>query len=142
MKKIVILFYVFCLAFLPVAASIPAVQEHLSRGRAFYERGRWTDARYELLKAREGFAGDDRMAEQEIDYLLAACGVELGREDAGLPEALLAANQEHCIRMPMRDTCRSLNLSNSVAVGVYEVLRQWDFPELLDHGRLREYEWK
>ena len=35
-----------------------------------------------------------------------------GREDAGLPEALLAANQEHCIRMPMRDTCRSLNLSN------------------------------
>ena len=83
MKKIVILFYVFCLAFLPVAASIPAVQEHLSRGRAFYERGRWTDARYELLKAREGFAGDDRMAEREIDYLLAACGVELGREDAG-----------------------------------------------------------
>ena len=58
------------------------------------------------------------------------------------PEALLAANQEHCIRMPMRDTCRSLNLSNSVAVGVYEVLRQWDFPELLDHGHLRDYEWK
>ena len=46
-----------------------------------------------------------------------------GREDAGLPEALLAANQEHCIRMPMRDTCRSLNLSNSVAVGVYEHMR-------------------
>ena len=55
---------------------------------------------------------------------------------------VLAANQEHCIRMPMRDTCRSLNLSNSVAVGVYEVLRQWDFPELLDHGHLRDYEWK
>ena len=65
-----------------------------------------------------------------------------GREDAGLPEALLVENQEHCIRMPMRDTCRSLNLSNSVAVGVYEVLRQWDFPELLDHGHLRDYEWK
>ena len=65
-----------------------------------------------------------------------------GREDAGLPEALLAENQEHCIRVPMRDTCRSLNLSNSVAVGVYEVLRQWDFPELLDHGHLRDYEWK
>ena len=70
------------------------------------------------------------------DYLV------FGREDAGLPEALLAENQEHCIRMPMRDTCRSLNLSNSVAVGVYEVLRQWDFPELLDHGHLRDYEWK
>ena len=65
-----------------------------------------------------------------------------GREDAGLPEALLVENQEHCIRMPMRDTCRSLNLSNSVAVGVYEVLRQWDFPELENKGRLREYEWK
>ena len=49
-----------------------------------------------------------------------------GREDAGLPEALLAANQEHCIRMPMRDTCRSLNLSNSVAVGVYEVTQKKD----------------
>ena len=54
-----------------------------------------------------------------------------GREDAGLPEALLVENQEHCIRMPMRDTCRSLNLSNSVAVGVYEVLRQWYFPKPL-----------
>ena len=70
------------------------------------------------------------------------CWLMFGKETRGLPEALLAANQEHCIRMPMRDTCRSLNLSNSVAVGVYEVLRQWDFPELLDHGRLRDYEWK
>ena len=65
-----------------------------------------------------------------------------GREDAGLPEALLAANYDWCIRMPMREGARSLNLSNSVAVGVYEVLRQWDFPELLDHGHLRDYEWK
>ena len=45
-------------------------------------------------------------------------------------------------KAPQRYTCRSLNLSNSVAVGVYEVLRQWDFPELLDHGHLRDYEWK
>ena len=65
-----------------------------------------------------------------------------GREDRGLPEALLAENQARCVRFPMREGCRSLNLSNSVAIGVYEVLRQWDFPELLDHGRLREYEWK
>ncbi len=65
-----------------------------------------------------------------------------GREDAGLPEALLAANQEHCIRMPMRDTCRSLNLSNSVAVGVYEVLRQWDSPSCWTTDILRDYEWK
>ena len=59
-----------------------------------------------------------------------------------LPESLLAANQDWCIRLPMREGCRSLNLSNSVAVGVYEVLRQWDFPELLDHGHLRDYQWK
>ncbi len=64
-----------------------------------------------------------------------------GREDAGLPEALLAANEKACVRMPMRENCRSLNLSNSVAIGVYEVLRQWDFSELLDHGTLRNYTW-
>ena len=65
-----------------------------------------------------------------------------GRECAGLPEAPLAANKYWCIRMPMREGARRLNLSNSVAVCVYEVLRQWDFPELRDHGHLRDYEWK
>ena len=65
-----------------------------------------------------------------------------GREDAGLPEALLAENQEHCIRMPMRDTCRSLNLSNAVAIGVYEALRQWDFPLLQNAGQLHRLQWE
>lgn len=65
-----------------------------------------------------------------------------GREDAGLPEKLLYENQENCVRMPMREGARCLNLSNSVAIGVYEVLRQWDFPELCDRGQLRGYEWK
>ena len=65
-----------------------------------------------------------------------------GREDAGLPEELLYKNQENCVRMPMRPGARCLNLSNSVAIGVYEVLRQWDFPELCDRGKLRSYEWK
>ena len=51
-------------------------------------------------------------------------------------------NQDCCVRLPMRGQARSLNLSNSVAVGVYEALRQWDFPELENKGRLREYEWK
>ena len=64
-----------------------------------------------------------------------------GREDAGLPEALLAQNQPHCVRLPMRDAARSLNLSNTVALAVYEALRQWDFPDLLDKGQLREYAW-
>ena len=65
-----------------------------------------------------------------------------GREDRGLPESLLVRNQDCCVRLPMRGQARSLNLSNSVAVGVYEALRQWDFPELENKGRLRKYEWK
>ena len=65
-----------------------------------------------------------------------------GREDAGLPEELLYRNQPWCVRLPMRPQARSLNLSNTVAIGVYEVLRQWDFPDLLDQGHLRNYDWK
>lgn len=64
-----------------------------------------------------------------------------GREDQGLPESLLHQNPQTCVRLPMKGEARSLNLSNSVAVGVYEALRQWDFPSLENQGRLREYEW-
>ena len=64
-----------------------------------------------------------------------------GKETAGLPEALLHANPERCVRLPMRGEARSLNLSNAVAVGVYEGLRQWDYPALQNRGRLREYDW-
>ena len=65
-----------------------------------------------------------------------------GREDAGLPEELLAAHPAQCVRIPMRRGERCLNLSNSVAVGVYEALRQWDFQDLETHGQLTKYEWK
>ena len=65
-----------------------------------------------------------------------------GREDAGLPERLLFENPDHCVRMPMRRGVRCLNLSNSVAVGVYEALRQWDFADLESQGQLTKYEWK
>lgn len=54
--------------------------------------------------------------------------VLFGREDAGLPQALLDANRDRCLRIPMIDGARSLNLSNSVAVVAYEILRQWDYP--------------
>ena len=64
-----------------------------------------------------------------------------GKETAGLPEDLLYRNPGRCLRLPMRGAARSLNLSNSVAVGVYEVLRQWDYPELQNAGRLHEYNW-
>ena len=57
------------------------------------------------------------------------CYLVFGREDAGLPQSLL--NSGHTmVRLPMLGTLRSLNLSNSVAVGAYEALRQWGFPGL------------
>jgi tRNA (cytidine/uridine-2'-O-)-methyltransferase len=59
-----------------------------------------------------------------------------GREDKGLPEELLAKYYENVVRIPMRDGLRSLNLSNSVAVATFEVLRQWDFPGLDKTGEL------
>ena len=64
-----------------------------------------------------------------------------GREDAGLPEELLKSNPDRCVRIPMQSDCRSLNLSNSAAIGVYEVLRQWDFPHLKESGELTKYHW-
>ncbi len=64
-----------------------------------------------------------------------------GKETAGLPEELLKANPQSCVRIPMMDECRSLNLSNSVAIGVYETLRQWDFPELQCRGELHHLKW-
>ena len=69
------------------------------------------------------------------------CWLLFGREDAGLPEELLAAHEADCVRMPMRRGERCLNLSNAVAVGVYEALRQWDFAGLETHGQLTRYEW-
>lgn len=64
-----------------------------------------------------------------------------GKETAGLPEDLLFDNKENTVRIPMINDARSLNLSNSAAIGVYEVLRQWDFSELSCKGELRNYNW-
>lgn len=69
--------------------------------------------------------------------------IVFGREDAGLPEDLLYKNPETCVRIPMinNEAARSLNLSNSVAIGTYEVLRQWGFPELKNEGSLTKFKW-
>lgn len=69
------------------------------------------------------------------------CFLVFGREDAGLPEELLYKNPDACVRIPMRPSLRSLNLSNSVAIGTYEVLRQWSYPELSAEGQLTKYVW-
>lgn len=65
-----------------------------------------------------------------------------GRESAGIPESLLAANPEGAVRIPMVPDNRSLNLSNSVAVILYEALRQQGFRGLQRTGKLRNYDWK
>ena len=64
-----------------------------------------------------------------------------GKESAGLPEELLLAHPETAVRIPMRDKLRSLNLSNSVAIAVYEVFRQRNFEGLCETGNLTKYDW-
>ena len=58
-----------------------------------------------------------------------------------IPEELLKAHPEDCVRIPMRSEVRSLNLSNSVAIGVYEALRQWGYPDLSVKGSLHRLHW-
>ncbi len=65
-----------------------------------------------------------------------------GKETKGLPEELLIKNPERCVRIPMQGEIRSLNLSNSVAIAVYEALRQWNYPELSNFGQLHNYKWE
>ena len=67
--------------------------------------------------------------------------IVFGKETAGLPEELLYANPDTTVRIPMISDARSLNLSNAVAIGTYEVLRQWNFPALKETGNLRNYNW-
>lgn len=69
------------------------------------------------------------------DYIL------FGKETKGLDEALLKDNKDKCIRIPMIDGARSLNLSNSVAIVIYEALRQNEYFNLETRGSLTKYEW-
>ncbi len=64
-----------------------------------------------------------------------------GKETRGLPEELLISHLDTCVRIPMRNHLRSLNLSNSVVIAVYEVLRQTDFEGLLCEGKLTTHVW-
>ncbi len=64
-----------------------------------------------------------------------------GRETAGLPETLLQQHPDTCVRIPMLPNLRSLNLSNSVAVAVYEVLRQREFAQLSEIGNPTTFTW-
>ena len=70
------------------------------------------------------------------DYIM------FGKESAGIPEEILVENESTCIRIPMLDDIRSLNLSNSVAIVLYEALRQQGFAEMQQYGELHRLEWK
>ena len=98
----------------------------------FFEQHKDAVFRFFTTKAKKTF--------DEIEYP-DNCFLAFGKETAGLPEDLLHSNKKSCVRIPMINDARSLNLSNSVAIGVYEVLRQWDYPELECKGKLRNYNW-
>ena len=70
------------------------------------------------------------------------CYIMFGKESAGIPENILLENQENCMRIPMVGEIRSLNLSNSVAIVLYEALRQNHFDNMNLQGHLTKYEWK
>ena len=67
--------------------------------------------------------------------------IMFGKETKGLPEELLHDNPDTTVRIPMRDHLRSLNLSNSVAIAIYEILRQWNFEGMQECGELTKYTW-
>ena len=69
------------------------------------------------------------------------CYIMFGKESAGIPEEILVNNRENCIRIPMLSEIRSLNLSNSVAVVLYEALRQNNFDHMRLQGQLTKYDW-
>ena len=66
------------------------------------------------------------------------CYLVFGKETAGLPETFRMAHYEYCIRIPMREDARSLNLANSVAILTYEALRQQGFPGLSGVGEMAQ----
>lgn len=70
------------------------------------------------------------------DYIM------FGKESAGIPEEILVDYEENCIRIPMLPDIRSLNLSNSVAIVLYEALRQQSFSNLQLTGELHRLHWK
>ena len=92
------------------------------------------DSLSQFLEVNKGkemffFSTKARRAHSDITYP-EGCFLVFGKETAGLPRDLVEENIERAVRIPMRDELRCLNLSNSVAVGAYEVLRQWGFPDL------------
>lgn len=98
----------------------------------FLEKNSFPRVYLATTKARRRY---DSVAYQGDDFIM------FGKESAGLPEHLLKDREENCIRIPMRKGTRSLNLSNAVAVVLFEALRQQDFDGLEDKGELHHLSW-
>lgn len=106
-----------------------------------------TGTRLHLVKPM-GFEPDDKKLKRAgLDYwhLLDITYYEniddFFEKTKGLPEELLMQHPDDTLRLPMIDEARSLNLSNSVAIAAYEVLRQWDYPALQNKGELHNHKW-
>ena len=87
---------------------------------------------YATTKAEKTYADADF---KDGDFIM------FGKESAGIPEEILVDNREHCIRIPMGHEIRSLNLANSVAVILYEAMRQMNFKDLEEQGKLHRLQW-
>lgn len=103
------------------------------------------DSLTEFFKKNDGefyyFTTKGRHVHSDVDYP-DNCYLLFGKETKGLPEELLIKNPDTCVRIPMEGEIRSLNLSNSVAIATYEVLRQWNYPSLQNFGQLHNYKWE
>lgn len=77
----------------------------------------------------------------EVDYE-SDCYIMFGKESAGIPEEIFVEHEEDCMRIPMNGDIRSLNLGNSVAIVLYEALRQNGFAGMNLSGELHELHWK
>ena len=98
----------------------------------FFEKTKGGRYFYATTKARHTYCEIEFC---DNDYLV------FGKETKGLPEALLYDNRDSCMRIPMISEARSLNLSNSVAIVIYEALRQTGFCGLQDFGELHKLKW-
>ena len=98
----------------------------------FFEKNKGGRFFYSTTKGINTYSEDSY---KDGDYIL------FGKETKGLPEELLVQNKDNCIRIPMIDEARSLNLSNAVAIVAYEALRQTGFQQLKQEGQLTKFDW-
>lgn len=98
----------------------------------FLERNEHPKVWYATTKARKTYS---EAAFKDGDFIM------FGKESAGIPEEILIEHPQECIRIPMLGETRSLNLSNSVAIVLYEAFRQNGFEGLEEKGKLHQLSW-